>query len=421
MSAREPSRRWATAPRRMAWSLPLLLAGCVSQPVDDAQQRHRPAHDTDEAGLWQMLEREEYKLHTSTAVIRDEALQDYLESVLCRVAPAYCGDIRLYVLRSPHFDAAMAPNGMLLVFSGLLVRLENEAQVAAILGHEVGHYAKRHSLEQWRRLRVRLAAMETASTVMSAGADLAIAVGTAARGSATAGRVLRNAARAQMALHYSFVLATFVEQLAYSREQEREADEYGVSQMVAAGYNPGATAAVWDHLVQVEVLTEPRPPRFLRSHPLPEDRKQRALSQAAKNRATVPQTGRDYRDRFLAHMAPFRDSWLRVARQGLDPDLQALLMARQRQIGAPEGLVSFHEASMYRVRNGKGDAARAMEALSRAVRSDGCPAEAFRDYGFALWDDMRTAEARRAFEDYLAAAPGAGDRAMVASYVAELQ
>lgn len=44
----------------------------------------------------------------------------------------------------------------------------------------------------------------------------------------------------------------------------------------------------------------------------------------------------------LAHMAPFRDSWFRLARRGLDPKAQALLMARQRQIGAPEGLVSFH-------------------------------------------------------------------------------
>ena len=396
--------------RRIALALPLTLAACASPPLGDAQPGQRPSDDTDEAGLWQTLERDEFKLRTSTVVIREKALQSYLESVLCRVAPAYCADIRVYVLPSSQFGAAMTPNGMMLVYSGLLVRLENEAQLAAVLGHEVGHYVKRHTLRQWRRLGSRVGAIETVSTVLSAGSG----IGASALKS---GDPLAKLAYAEPALRLSLGLATFVELQAYSRDQELAADEYGVSHAVAAGYNADASGSVWDYLAREEALADRRPAAFLRTHPRPAERKRRATEHAARQ----PTGGADYRERFLAQMAPFRNSWIQLARQGLELDLQLALLERQRQIGAAEGLVSFHEASMYLARNGSGDAERALAAFAVAVRSDDCPPEAFRDYGLALWGAMRTEDARRAFEDYLAAVPAAGDRAMVASYVSELQ
>lgn len=123
----------------------------------------------------------------------------------------------------------------------------------------------------------------------------------------------------------------------------------------------------------------------------------------------------------MAQVAPFRNAWLHLARRGLDHDLKEALMDRQRQIGVPGGLVAFHEALMYRARDDAGDAERALAAFAKAARGGDCPPEMWREYGLALWDVMRTEEARRAFEDYLAAVPSAADRAMVAAYVAELQ
>ena len=60
----------------------LLLAACASAPVDDVQPGDRPGLETDEAGLWQMVERDEFRLRTSREVIRAPGLQSYLESVL---------------------------------------------------------------------------------------------------------------------------------------------------------------------------------------------------------------------------------------------------------------------------------------------------------------------------------------------------
>src|SRR3546814_16579073 len=56
-------------------------------------------------------------------------------------------------MRTPYFNASMAPNGMMTVWSGLLLRVNDEAQLAAILGHEMGHYMQRHTLARMRDMR----------------------------------------------------------------------------------------------------------------------------------------------------------------------------------------------------------------------------------------------------------------------------
>ena len=75
---------------------------------------------------------------------------------------------------------------------------------------------------------------------------------------------------------------------------------------------------------------------------------------------------------------------------------------------------------MYRKRNKEGDAQRALSALEQAVNAPGCPPEAYREYGLALWEVGMNDSARQAFETYLEAEPDAIDHAMVRSYLEEL-
>lgn len=411
--------------RFVVWPLSLVLAACASQPVEDVQPGERPAVDSDEAGLWRMLEMDEYKLRTSTEVIREPALQAYLESVLCRVAPEHCADIRLYLLPSAYLNAAMAPNGMMLVSTGLLVRLANEAQLAAVLGHEAAHYVKRHSLQRWRDVRAKADTLQTMAMVLAAGVGVARAN---AQSAAAAGNYHRSAdryARARRAadlgttLLYSLQISSVFGHLAYSREQEMESDELGVSWMATAGYDPDAAADIWDY-VRVEAEAAGRwVPTLWRTHPRPGARERRAREQAVVlgDRAS-PTTGQDA---FASQVEPFRNDWLHLARLGLEIPVLAVLLERQRQVGVPEGLVSFHEGSMYRSRGEEGDDERALASFEAAVEQDDFPPEALRELGIARWDAQRTAGAREAFEHYLAAAPTAPDAAMVASYIAELR
>ncbi len=109
----------------------------------------RPDAASDEGGLWALMDREERNLRRSPFVVPDARLKAYLQAVACRLGGQHCPDIRVHLVRTPVFNASMAPNGMLQLWTGLLLRVENEAQLAAIVGHEIGHYLQRHSVDRF--------------------------------------------------------------------------------------------------------------------------------------------------------------------------------------------------------------------------------------------------------------------------------
>ncbi|MGH8643036.1 MAG: M48 family metallopeptidase [Gammaproteobacteria bacterium] len=99
------------------------------------------------------MDKLEHSFKTSSLLVRDATINRYINGVVCRVAGPHCQDIRVYLVRIPEFNASMAPNGVMQVWSGLLLRAENEAQLAYGIGHEIGHYLRRHSLQQWHDVR----------------------------------------------------------------------------------------------------------------------------------------------------------------------------------------------------------------------------------------------------------------------------
>ncbi|MGE5160133.1 MAG: M48 family metallopeptidase, partial [Betaproteobacteria bacterium] len=176
-----------------------------------------PETGSDEGGLWAIMAREETRLRRSPFLIRDDALGSYLQDILCRLAGPHCPDVRVYAVRNPYFNANMAPNGMMQIWSGLLLRMDNEAQLAAVVAHEVGHFVQRHSLE-----RLRDAKAKSAAGVFLAPFGLVGLVGQ---------------------------LALIASMFAYTRDQEREADTISVQLMAIAGYDTSQAAVVWANLL----------------------------------------------------------------------------------------------------------------------------------------------------------------------------
>ena len=132
----------------------IFLGSCATpiggaKKVEDIKPQETPSIESIEAGLWMQMNNYEEKLKTSGSRLKDKDLEKYLKNILCNLSPDYCKDIRVYVQDMPYFNAFMAPNGMMVVWTGLLLRAQNEAQVAAVIGHEAGHYIKRHSLKSW--------------------------------------------------------------------------------------------------------------------------------------------------------------------------------------------------------------------------------------------------------------------------------
>ena len=160
----------------------------------------------------------------------------------------YSDTFDFHLLEDPQTINAFAlPGGQIFITKGLYDRLETEAQLAGVLGHEAGHVVHRHSAEHLAKGQL--------------GAMLAQAVGVAADDGQGGGR---NAAMIA-------AVVSQVVQLKYSREDESESDHYGIDAMADTGYDPRAMLHVMEVLRQASEGGQ-RPPEFLASHPLPETR-----------------------------------------------------------------------------------------------------------------------------------------------------
>ena len=189
----------------------------------------------------------------------DRALQDYIDSVGNQVvqkseARNSSYPFEFHLLRDPQTVNAFAlPGGQIFITAALLGRLNSEAQLAGVLGHEVGHVVGRHGAEHLAKQQL--------------GSALVNAVGIAASDDPRSGR-------------QAAILAQAVNQmvnLKYGREDELESDFLGLQFMIAAGYNPAGLVEL------MEILNSARgdaggQPEFLSTHPNPANRVEKLVS-----------------------------------------------------------------------------------------------------------------------------------------------
>jgi predicted Zn-dependent protease len=342
----------------------------------------RPELESEEGGLWAYMDREERRLQRSPFLIRNEDLNAYIRAIACRLAGEHCPDLRVYLVRTPQFNASMGPNGMMQLWSGLLLRMANEAQLAAIIGHEIGHYVARHGLDRLREAKGRTAVGQVLSIALSVAAVLGGAVNSLAQLALTAGG------------------------LAYGREQEREADRIGVELMARAGYAPIEAARVWSQLL-VEAKAEGSIERsvLFATHPPAEEREQMLIEAAAG--ATGGQVGTEvYREMLAPHRTTFlRDEILR-GRYG-----ETLVLLERM---AQDGEVLFYKGEAYRMR---ADLEDAIGAYRAAEGLENAPPQLYRSLGLVLRRRGENVEAARVFARYLELKPAAPDAELVRAYL----
>ena len=170
----------------------------------------------------------------------------------------YVDNFHFKLLNDPKTINAFAlPGGQVFITLALYEKLDNEAQLAGVLGHEIGHVVGRHSAEHMAQGQL--------------GGMLATAVGVGA--SDRDGRGGGAAMAAQM--------VNQMMQLRYSRGDETRADELGLKYMAQAGYDPTGMLDVMRILK--EASSGNRQPEFLATHPLPETRLKDIADQLKKN------------------------------------------------------------------------------------------------------------------------------------------
>ena len=365
-----------------------LLAGCASgAPLRDNAPGTVPTAGSDESELWYAMDRAEPELRRSPLLVRDPALNDYIRGVACKVAGEHCKDLRVYVMDVPQFNASMAPNGMMLFWTGALLRIRDEAELAFVLGHETGHFTARHSLRQWRR-------MKDASAWLSAFQVVAYGVG--------AGGI----AQLGMLAGYSAIFK-------YSRDMEREADALGFDSVVAHGWAPSAGADLWARMWREEQTRKyDRPLPVFSTHPASQERLNDIKAEAAAIANAPTDRGRDrYRVAVRPLLPKLLDEELGNRRYA-----GSILVIGELLADAPvedKGLLTFYLGEAYRRRGLGDDKAKAASYYAQAVALPNPPAAAWREHGFVQRAAGEATGARAALRRYLMEVPAAEDRAFV--------
>lgn len=369
----------------------------------------RPALATDEGGLWDASEKAEQKVKASAELDADPALNAYVSGVACRVAKAYCGDIRVYVLDRPFFNASMAPNGYAEVWSGTLLRAANEAELAFVLGHEIGHFQSSHSIEAFRTRKSRANAM----MVVSVG--LAV-VGAAASAGAPTAQGAQNIADATRHLIDVVYLAGLASLFAYSRENELEADRLGLQHETEAGYDPQAALSVWRARIEEAQASDFKKVResgartnIFDSHPVDQER----LTALQGEMSADAPSGDLGRERYRAAIRPHLSAWLRDDLRRRDYGQTLAVIDRLAEPGEDLGVLDFYRGETYRLRRNDGDEARARDAYSAASLRDDAPPGVWRELGDVRRKLGDVAGAAAAYRTYLIKAPDAEDAWLV--------
>ena len=354
---------------------------------------YRPT-ETDELGLWQQMQRVEEELSGSNLLIKDPQLTRYLKDLIGTVGGPAAKDMRIYLARIPDFNAVMFPTGFAVVFSGLLLRMRNEAQLAGVIAHESGHFLRRHMIRSWRDMKRKT--------------DL-FAIGSMALGVAGGAAGVYMGDVQQLA-----ELGTLLSLFRYSREMEAEADAMGARLLAQNGYPAIEMANTWEQLIgEEEASAQHRRKRrdrghsLFATHPAPESRMADLKLSAAE--VTVP--GRTYdsrRARYLQAIAPIRPMLLDDQVKLNDPGASEYLIQTLARDGW-NGLLRFYEAEVWRLRNRQGDDLRAAQGYAVAVQYPDAPPDAWRWHGLSLIKAGRRAEGRSALSHYLALQPNAPD------------
>lgn len=189
-------------------------------------------------------------------VIEDPMINDYIRELgkkLTRSVPPQALDFHFYVIREDKFNAFAGPGGHIFVFSGLIEAMENENELAAILTHEMAHVSARHISDMIEKSK------KTSMTTL-AGVIAGILIG------------LGGASAAGSALTIGSVAAGQTMTLAYSRENEMQADRLGRKYLTGAGYDLYGLLSVLKKIRAREWFGEKQIPTYMKTHPATTDR-----------------------------------------------------------------------------------------------------------------------------------------------------
>ena len=239
--------------RRAALVLLVLLPACATNPATGRRQLSLVSEQQE----IQMGQQADQEISAAVGLYRDPDLESYVQrlgATLSANSERATLQWSFKVLDDASVNAMALPGGYNYVTRGLLAYMNSEAELAAVMGHEIGHVTAKHTVSMLSRQQV-------------AGVGLML------------GMILRpelrnygNLAEVGMGLLF----------LKYSRDHEREADSLGLRYVTRSGYDPRPMSEVFttlERVGQAEGGQAGRMPGWLATHPAPEDRRTRIAAE----------------------------------------------------------------------------------------------------------------------------------------------
>jgi predicted Zn-dependent protease len=178
------------------------------------------------------------------------------------------------VLDQPVVNAFAAPGGVIALYSGLILKADDENEVAGVLAHEIAHITQQHlyrAMENQQAMTIPIALAMLALVLVGGGSPDAIQTA-----------VLGGQAAAMQA------------QIFFTRQNEYEADRIGISTLSRAGYNPAGMAEFFEKMGRVSRAMGEGPPEYLRTHPVSSSRIAEARNRAQNMPVPEPSDGKNF-------------------------------------------------------------------------------------------------------------------------------
>ncbi len=352
--------------------------------------------------------KESRKLNESDKIYKDPEVAAYVAGVGEALVPAYADDrfaFSFHVLEDPSLNAFAFPNGAIYVHTGLLARLDNEAQLATVLGHEISHVTQRHGQRHYKTMMAWSIPAQIGAIVVGAQVQ----------------RRTDNPVYAAMAnLGVSLGLSAAVN--GYGRKLEDQADRVGLRYMAEKGYEPREGPRVWDTFTDVYGEESEIENFFWGNHSTNEVRKENLKEEirrhyaraegggpavAAAEPASVPSQPK-------IRTLEYQNAMLDVTRETAvkDFELERYLLAEKafdRVLRRkPDDALSHHYKGRIFLATIEDEGAarsKALEAYLHSASLDPAYPDVHRDLGLLYAEMGRKAEARTHLSRYLEMAP----------------
>jgi predicted Zn-dependent protease len=361
-----------------------LVAGCAT-PRPIPVTRTLRANE-EEQMLWRRAQEEMDALNGSGVLYQDAEIENYLNRIAAKLhANSISPDItfQIKVVKDPSLNAFALPNGVIYIHTGILTRMDNEAQLAALLAHEMVHCTHRHSMKALRSLKDRTQA---------------------------------KTATAQNLAQLLGISGSIASISGYTRELETEADRVGLDLAVKANYDPREVLKLFELLKQEIEIEGIEEPYFFGTHPNVRQRIENVNNWLAeKYRGNI--TG-------IKNTAAFQSRISRLALDNARLDLRrGRFFVAQRTVekfltaNRDDARAYFLLGEIFRQRGRQDDVAAAIRNYERSISLNPSFPEPHKAMGLMHYKDGEKRLAKRYFESCLLLSPDTIDRAYIQGYL----